>query len=101
MTKVARLSPRNSTSASEGLAKKHKHPAPTPASTSFHSPSCFDQKIVRRKAACACGGGCLRCAAESHHQNPQTKLAVSSPGDQYEQEADLVAEQVTRMPAHE
>jgi len=28
----------------------------------------------------------------------QTKLSVSKPGDQYEQEADRVAEQVTRMP---
>lgn len=28
----------------------------------------------------------------------QTKLAISTPGDQYEQEADRIAEQVTRMP---
>ncbi len=44
---------------------------------------------------CACGGGCPRCQSETP---VQTKLAVSQPGDHYEQEADSVAEQVMRMP---
>lgn len=52
-----------------------------------------------RKSSCSCGGGCPRCAGESRHSNVQTKLTVSTPGDQYEQEADRVAEQVMRMPA--
>ena len=30
----------------------------------------------------------------------QTKLAINQPGDQYEQEADRVADQVMTMPAH-
>jgi hypothetical protein len=36
--------------------------------------------------------------SEVHH-NIQTKLKVSQPGDDYEQEADRVAEQVMRMPS--
>src|SRR5688572_12789072 len=43
---------------------------------------------------CACGGSCPRCAANEHLQ---TKLTVNEPGDQYEQEADLVADKVMRM----
>jgi hypothetical protein len=40
-------------------------------------------------AACACGGGCPRCAAQ-----PQVK--VSRPGDPLEREADRIAERVAR-----
>jgi hypothetical protein len=54
---------------------------------------------VQRQPACACGGGCPRCRAETRYGPIQTKLAVSQPGDVYEQEADRVAEQVMRMPA--
>jgi outer membrane protein OmpA-like peptidoglycan-associated protein len=53
---------------------------------------------VQREASCACGGGCPRCRNKSPIR---TKLAVSKPGDIYEQEADRVAEQVLRMPAGE
>src|SRR5712692_5775392 len=52
---------------------------------------------LQRKAACACGGGCPLCGEDSAHLNVQTKLAVSTPGDQYEQEADRVAERVVQM----
>jgi len=52
---------------------------------------------LQRKAACACGGGCPLCGEDSAHLNVQTKLAVSTPGDQYEQEADRVADQVVQM----
>src|SRR5712691_2418793 len=52
--------------------------------------------VIQRKPHCACGGGCPSCAGESHHANVQTKPTVSTPGDQYEQEADRVAEQVMR-----
>jgi uncharacterized protein DUF4157 len=48
------------------------------------------------KAGCACGGGCPRCRNSTR---VQAKLAVSRPGDPYEQEADRVAEQVMRMAA--
>ncbi len=51
--------------------------------------------VLQRKASCACGGGCQRCQSKLP---VQTKLAVSRPGDQYEQEADRVAEQVMRTP---
>jgi hypothetical protein len=55
--------------------------------------------VLQRKTQCACGGGCPRCAGESHHPSIQSKLTVSTPGDQYEHEADRVAEQVMQMPA--
>ncbi len=52
--------------------------------------------LLRKNNGCLCGGGGPRCK----QQVPiQTKLAVSQPGDVYEQEADRVAEQVMRMPA--
>ena len=54
---------------------------------------------------CACGGSpgmtgeCEACKSKKLLGKPlQPKLAVSEPGDIYEQEADRVAEQVTRMP---
>lgn len=43
--------------------------------------------------ACPFGGACHTCPA-----TVQAKLAISEPGDKYEQEADRVAEQVMRMP---
>lgn len=54
--------------------------------------------IVQRK--CGCGGGCQSCAEENPERlfAVQTQLAVNAPGDVFEQEADRVAEQVTRMP---
>lgn len=54
-----------------------------------------DGQMVQRKAACACGGGCPRCAGQQHIQ---TKLHTSTPGDPYEQEADRIAEQVLGAP---
>lgn len=54
---------------------------------------------------CACGGSsglrgsCSNCEEKKLLDQPlQRKLAISEPGDQYEQEADRVAEQVMRMP---
>jgi hypothetical protein len=66
--------------------------------------------LLQRK--CACGGTpspmgeCAECKAkhEGKEMAPalfQTKPKVSQPGDQYEQEADRVAEQVMRMPGTE
>jgi hypothetical protein len=51
------------------------------------SPFAVEIPLLQRK--CACGGGCPRC---------QAKLKMSEPGDQYEQEADHIADQVMRMP---
>jgi hypothetical protein len=59
------------------------------------------QPTIQRKAACACGGGCPRCESESDGQQLQAKLAISSPSDQFEQEADRIADHVMRMPSSE
>ena len=56
--------------------------------------------ILPAKAACACGGGCSTCM-EATSRTVQTKLHVSAPGDQLDQEADRVAELVMRMPENE
>jgi hypothetical protein len=53
--------------------------------------------FIQRKSSCACGGGCPRCQAGGIDQ-AKTKLRINDAGDKYEQEADQVAKQVTRMP---
>jgi hypothetical protein len=73
-------------------------PGPFPVFAAPVSVKHSDGALLKRKSNCACGGGCPRCAEEEHAGNIQTKLQVSNPGDQYEQEADRVAEQVMRMP---
>ena len=54
---------------------------------------------------CACGGSagmtgdCETCTSKKLLGQPlQRKLAINEPGDEYEREADRVAEQVMRMP---
>ena len=54
---------------------------------------------------CACGGpgglsgSCSECEKKKMlGQSLQTKLRINEPGDEYEQEADRVADQVLRMP---
>lgn len=54
--------------------------------------------LVQRRSGCACGGGCPSCEKESEAFKVQTKLAVSRPGDEFEQEANAVADQMMRMP---
>lgn len=73
---------------------------PSGAQRSVFSPakSPTPYEFVQRASSCACGGGCPRCQSESHSPNVQTKLAISTPGDEYEQEADELAGQVMRMP---
>jgi hypothetical protein len=73
------------------------------ASATTSAPAIFPGQIssltdvlLQRSATCACGGGCPLCE-ESANLKLQTKLAVSSPGDKFEQEADAVADQVMRM----
>lgn len=51
--------------------------------------------MLQRKPRCACGGGCPRCQEEALLQS---KLKISEPGDEYEQEADRIADEVMRMP---
>ena len=59
--------------------------------------------LLQRK--CACGGSagltgeCSECKTKRLLGKPlQTKLRINEPGDEYEQEADRVAEQVMRIP---
>jgi hypothetical protein len=59
--------------------------------------------VLQRK--CACGGSssfsveCEECKRNKLLGKPlQRKLAINEPGDEYEREADRVAEQVMRMP---
>ena len=78
-------------------AKNPSHSADAFAHGSLDSPlSPVTFGLLQR--TCACGGGCPRCEQESAIHKVQTKLAVSSPGDKFEQEADAVADQVMRMP---
>ena len=49
------------------------------------------------RAACACGGTCPRCRGGQAAASPPA-LAVNTPGDAFEREADQVADQVMRMP---
>ena len=65
-----------------------------------HAPSLGNQALQRMAQSCPVfpsycpfGGACHTCPARV-----QTKLTVDEPGDQYEQEADRVAEEVMRMP---
>ena len=62
-------------------------PAPLPANSLTPAP----HNAVRRKASCACGGGCPRCRSRS---SVQTKLNISAPGDRFEREADGAAARV-------
>jgi hypothetical protein len=70
----------------------------TPQPVKSHSPSL----LLQRK--CSCGGSagltseCTGCQSKRLlGKQLQTKLRVNKPGDEYEQEADRVAEQVMRM----
>jgi hypothetical protein len=67
-----------------------------PAAHAFTYATAIAPNTGQRKSACSCGGGCPRC---KNKLPIQTKLAVSQPGDVYEQKADRVAEQVMRMSA--
>ena len=67
----------------------------------------FTSGVLQRKCACGnhtmAGGECEECKKNKLMGKVglplQTKLTISQPGDQYEQEADRVAEQVMRMPS--
>jgi outer membrane protein OmpA-like peptidoglycan-associated protein len=72
---------------------------PVPVSPPIPQIASFYSSVIQRKAGCACGGDCPSCAEDDRARKIQTKLQVSAPGDQFEQEADRVADQVMRMPA--
>lgn len=79
------------------MEKVSKAPVQLRARVPAPGSSPFFQNVIHRKAQCACGGGCPRCAEESTHPRLQTKLSISTPGDVHEQEADRMANQVMRM----
>jgi len=49
--------------------------------------------LLQRKSLCPCDGGCPRCSGVI-----QPKLTIGRHDDEYEEEADRVADQVMRMP---
>ena len=51
------------------------------------------QLVLQSKAVCPCDGGCPRCAPVI-----QPKLLIGKPDDEYEREADRIADEVMRMP---
>jgi hypothetical protein len=67
--------------------------SPNSRPAALASPDLF-QNVIYPKS-CACGGGCPQCQS-AHRVFP--KLTVGTPGDEYEEEADRVAQQVMRMP---
>jgi hypothetical protein len=72
-------------------------PMPLAPVSAMHS----DGALLQRKPNCACGGGCPSCQQDPHPDTIQTKLQISTPGDQYEQEADQLSDQVMRMSGDE
>ncbi|MBV9957039.1 MAG: DUF4157 domain-containing protein [Acidobacteria bacterium] len=88
---AAQKNPHEETAVERGPVISRTSPAPLLISRA-------SSPMIRRKAACACGGDCPNCEAE---KNPflQTKLKVGAHDDHYEQEADRVAEQVMSRPA--
>lgn len=57
------------------------------ASVQLPVPAGQDRQLRRKASHCACGGSCPRCQAKSD-------LKISEPDDQYEREADDVAQRV-------
>jgi Domain of unknown function (DUF4157) len=72
-------------STAAGAQAHRRQPAPLEA---------IQAKGKRADPGCACGGGCPRCQKKIP---VQAKLAVSEPGDAFEQEADRIAGQVLHL----
>jgi hypothetical protein len=72
----------------------HADSAKAPTSMVAVRPAGAQSHVQRKKGACGCGGGCPTCAAAI-----QPKLVINAPGDSFEQEADRIADQVTRADA--
>src|SRR5882672_7896178 len=90
----------NTPASTSTAAKKEQKAAVTPVPSSpwiVQPLSVIEGPVIQRKASCACGGDCPRCLQQAVPEMIQTKLNISTPGDQYEQEADRVADQVMRM----
>ena len=83
-----------------GGASEVAHRPPAPAGPGPHAlrlaVSGGAPRVVQR--ACSCGGSGGPCPECEEKERVQTKLEVGPPGDEFEQEADAVADQVMRMP---
>jgi hypothetical protein len=90
MRTLATKQPSNQDSAHQ----KPVRATPVPVARSL-STGLAGSAMLQRKPGCACGGGCPLCQEQALLQ---TKLKISEPGDVYEQEADLIADQVMQIP---
>jgi hypothetical protein len=88
----------HSTAGSEPARKQRAaiHPAHIPVWFA-RTASMLDGTMIQRKSGCSCGGGCPTCSDELDDLHVQTKLEINAPGEQFEQEADRMAEQVMRI----
>ena len=78
--------------------KAHKHKSEVVRNSSITSQSTnppLSFSTIQRKPSCPCGGGCPKCKDAFLIQ---PKLKISEPGDNYEQEADRLADEIMRMP---
>lgn len=78
----------------DALAKRKQIAAPTVSLSpqSIQAAAANDGKTVQRKAACACGGGCPRCASQPNRLEADH---VSS-ADEHERHADQAADEAVR-----
>ncbi|MCP4341224.1 MAG: DUF4157 domain-containing protein [Desulfobulbaceae bacterium] len=90
MERLTTHSPKNRDGAVKG---RRERTAFNSASPEVHGSSGIP--LTHHKTSCACGGGCPQC---HEGQWVQTKLKIGAPNDQYEQEADQVADQVMSAP---
>jgi len=86
-------STRNATKNTAALRPHNRVQKVPQAVSEPHSELSQDHSLIQRK--CTCGGGCPACQVR---ETIQPKLKIGAPNDRYEQEADLVADQVMRMP---
>ncbi|HKC64496.1 MAG TPA: DUF4157 domain-containing protein, partial [Pyrinomonadaceae bacterium] len=94
MSALALATAKKDVTARRGIDRgAHKNSAPTPTSFS-------NAPLLQRKSRCACGGDCPRCSNELDLEKVvQTKLVVGEPQDEYEREADQIADHVMRVSA--
>ncbi|MBW4671107.1 MAG: DUF4157 domain-containing protein [Cyanomargarita calcarea GSE-NOS-MK-12-04C] len=82
---------------SVGTSKRQYVPIHHEPVTKIYNLSTFSLSTpkLQRKPSCACGGDCPRCQEAALLQ---TKPYISEPGDQYEQEAERIADLVMNTP---
>lgn len=79
---------------------RQRRPRPSPPAAPVVTGRPPIQPVMPAGVACACGGGCPRCAsagAANATMPIQRKPRIGVPGDRFEREADDLADQVMRM----